>query len=261
VHARGNGISGRGAPSKKKLAAQRRNMRTKELKVLHWYILRSRENWDSFFADLQHRQFRGRDPRDPDEVPAQELGLCLPFFTLATKMAVEDKRTEHGRRKGWARRDGQPYRFRFTTIAPNDHTPEEAKRVYKDRSNAVLAKRRRAQRAAKFTEEAKAMQTMQQPTSYATYADAVAAQRARTRNEAEALYAALAAGERTIAELMAAVRRNPLWKPRAGDNTKFRQAVVNRLEILSAEGRIADRYEPRPQGGSLRVIRRSNTQK
>lgn len=235
------------------LAAKRRNMRTKELREVHRFAAAEGVSWRRFVERLT-KHFGDRDIFNPADVTPTVLGSALRL-TLARKMEIEEKATERGRANGFTRRDGRLYRFRLYTLAPHDVTAEEAERAYKRRSNAATAARRKAERAGKFRMEARTMSTQQQ-TSFDSYAEAIAAQKARTRAQADAIYVVLDNGERTIAELMLAVRNHPAWRDCFSDHAKFRQAIVDRLAILRSERRITDRYKPRPQGGSLRFVNR-----
>ena len=235
------------------LAAKRRNMRKAELRAVRWHSPRAKAiSWDAFVG-LINVKVGDRDVFDPGAVSAQELGTVLAL-TLAKKMAIEDKATALGRSKAFTRRDGQPYRFRIATIAACDKTAEESKQAYKARSNAATAAKRKAQRAEKFTTESHPM-SAQQLGSFNSHAEAVEAQRAHATAQADALFNAIGTGEITIAELMMKVGRHPSWRNYSNDKERFYQAVVHRLGTLA--GRIANRYEPRAQGGNLRLIRRS----
>lgn len=231
------------------LAAKRRNMRKAELRAVRWHSPRAKAiSWEAFVG-LINVKVGDRDAFDPAAVSAQELGTVLAL-TLAKKMAIEDKATDLGRAKGFIRRDGQPYRFRIATIAASDKTAEELKQAYKARSNAATAAKRKAQRAEGFTKESNAMSAHQR-TSFNSFAEAIAAQKAHTKAQADALFVATGTGEITIAELMMKLRQHSSWRGYGDDKIKYRQTVVDRLKLLRSDGRIADRYERK-----LRFIRR-----
>jgi hypothetical protein len=235
---------------KKRTPAKRKNLRTKELEVLHRYAAKDKLPFDQFLPRLR-AIFHGRDPCDEAQVAGKEFRI-----PLEAKMRFEDLRTAFGVSKGWTLRNGKPYIFRFRTIAACDVTPEEAERAYKRRANKAGAAVKKAKRAERIKTETKAMATQQQTkTGFSTYAEANAALKAHTAAQAEALFVAIGTGEVTIAELMVKLKTHPLWRAYADDKARFYQAIVNRLRTL--QGRVVDRYEPRLQGGNLRFIRRS----
>jgi hypothetical protein len=75
-----------------------------------------------------------------------------------------------------------------------------------------------------------------------TYAEAAEQANARIRGQEKALLDAIADGEPSVAELMVAVRRHRDWRHLGGDRLKFRQHIVNRLDTLSAQGKVTNHY-------------------
>jgi hypothetical protein len=222
------------------LAAKRRNLRMADLKTLWRHIGKRFTSVDAFVDDLRGR-CGGRDPGDPEQVSAQELG-SVTQLTLDVKIKIEETATEVGRRRGYLTRSGRLYICRLRTVAPYDKTPEEVRKRYQRRARAAHAARRRVEK----TKEKK----MDIAVSYATYAEAVAADRARVKGQADAMLAAIGEGECTVADLMLKLRRDLLWssaKPRT---------YRHRLDDLRDQGRIAERFEPGPRGSKRRLVRR-----
>ena len=158
----GRGVGRRGKDPKDR----RRNQRMSELRAIHRFAPRfSKITWERFFALLS----TSCEGRDPSVVPSDEIGRMLKL-SLAIKVDIEEKETARGRTRGRRRRDGKPYRFRITTIAACDKTPDEVEQFYKKRANQKVAERRKVERARRLsTEKAmQLMQTMVQPSSCAS---------------------------------------------------------------------------------------------
>lgn len=233
------------------LAKKRTNMRTSELKTLHWNgpARKQFRQLDAFLANLRQR-LGGRDPRDPEQVSAQKLGHVLEL-TLARKIDIEDRATEGRRRKGWKL-------FRFRTIAPCDKSPEQVQKFYKQRANKAGAAKKKADCAA-GREMEQLMQTQQQTMPH-TRAGLMAAQKANTRARRDAILDVLALDDGwwpVIPELEAELRDSPAWLGPAIGVKVFRRAMHDRLDELKAENLIEDKHEPSPHGHfPRRLVRR-----
>jgi hypothetical protein len=164
---------------------------------------------------------------------------------LPTACAFSAYRKEFGRKR--------PPRFR--RLAACDVSLGWQSAYYKHANRTSLARRRKAERA-------KTREDMMQLINNAadegqTIAEFRAAQQALTRAQCKALLEALAAGERTVAQLVESVRSHTAWAALAatGDDKKLHRAVLNRLDKLSRKGRTAERHDTGRNGLKVRIAR------
>jgi len=213
----------------------RRDKRMSELRAAHRHAAKPGLAWDDFFAALANK-FPARDLLDTHQVSPKALGSRLAL-TIEKKMRIENAETERRRRNG---KGGRP--FRINTIHVHDMALEDVAAEYRRRRHRDLAARRKAERrragatSAAGTED----ETMLQR-SHATFAEAVAAGKAIKQSQIDSLLAAIDNDEDTLADLAAAVRRQPCWRA-LGEDT-LRRTVLLRFNALRDQGRIIDRYE------------------
>jgi hypothetical protein len=200
------------------------------------------------FLGWVREQIGDRDPLDTEQAKDEELGGVLKL-TLPLKMAIETRATKFKREKGWLDPDGRPYRI--TTIAVVDMSPAEVAKAYRQQRNHALAERRKADRNRRL-----AMQPTTQSgatSTYRTYAEMMAAKRAATKAQADAIWEAIADSERTVDQLIELVRDHPSW--RNVTKAKLRRTVLDRLDLLKEQKRIHDRPEKGGRRGRLlRVV-------
>lgn len=233
--------------------ARRTNQRMAELRAVHRFIPRfCKVSWEEYFRRLTN-SCAGRDPAT---VPSTEISKMLAL-TLALKLDVENKETERRRANGRRfRKDGKPYFFRIVTMAPCDKTKQEIEQHYRKRADKERAETRKAQRAERWRarqEREASMQPMQHSTKQPqTFADYMAARKATTKAQCEAILEVVGTSEWRASELPNTLRRDPAW--RTVEAAKLDRTVHDRLDMLRAQGRIADRHEPGPRGSSLRIV-------
>jgi hypothetical protein len=233
-----------------KLAKLDRSRRKSQLKGLRWHLAKQFRHVDAWIADLKTKC--GHDPLDRDSVNDYELGRAIGL-SLDGIFDLEEQVTDFGRAKGW----GEAYRFRIDVIAPYDATPaeREAARLKRRRERgSANRKAARAATAANKRKETTTMQTQQQPaTFYATYAEAVAAQKKNTRAQCMAILKVLDR-ERGIDELVELLADHPAWRALASDARRFRRTILHRLDMLRDRGRIVDRHGQGPRGSRPRFV-------
>jgi hypothetical protein len=93
-------------------------------------------------------------------------------------------------------------------------------------------------------------------TSGESYRAFMAARAAHARARREVLIEELGEAKHSATELMDRVRRSrhPTWRELAGDKVRLRRAVLNDLDALEEEGRIASRHDRGRRGYSERVV-------
>jgi hypothetical protein len=235
--------------NKRDAAIFRAKWREKELRAIHRHMFKKHgATWERFAKALGN-SFAGRNALNPVDVPPDKLGKVLKFG-LSGRLDIEKKETAFGIARGWCRRNGEPYRFRFRTIECCDKTPDEVRKFYKRRGNAELAARRKAERTEK------AMQTNTLTEDQPGFGlDLKAARMALTRAQIDALEKAIDDEWRTLADLMIRVRRDPSW--RNVDQAKMRRTMIDRLDMLGDE--IENGQAPGPRGSFFRLVRRKST--
>jgi hypothetical protein len=232
-------------PPSKEFLGKRRNMRTGELKVLARYLKR---------VDLKaiEAAFPGRDVFDPEEVLRREIGASVKL-TEAEMFDIEQSATDHGLQRKWGR-PGKPYRFSFRTITCYDLPDDDVELHRRQRSNKRTKQRLKTERLEKRT-----MQTAKETTATAgqkTIADLVAEQKARTKAQCEALYAALDPDEFiSVGALTDRVRSDSAW--RTVPSLKIERDIRTRLDMMTAAGRVENTATPGPRGSRLRLVRRA----
>jgi hypothetical protein len=200
----------------------------------------------------------GRDPLDPDQVSNEELGVALRL-TLDLKDLIEAKETEHRRKKG----KPPSYKYSMRGIRPCEQTPngdfvtvppEKVAAHYRRRRNAETAAKKKTERNSRE----KAIMENQQTTVYPSHAEYRAAQKARTREQIDALIDA-SDQWKTAAMLMKEMRDrdDPAWRNLFNDEDTFYQTVITRLNMARDQGRTVERREPGPRGSELRLVRRT----
>lgn len=234
------------------------NQRKADLFAVHRHDFKKRNkkattaSFEAFVSRLA-AAFPRRDLFDPDSVDPAELGAGLNV-TLAQRLAIED--AEHAFRldEKWTKPGGKPYRLK--TIRPRDATAEELEAHYhRARNRALTAKRKQARAEGRNQpkETTHVTQTNATPRkSWPTYREAIADQVAHTRAQIDALRRAIDGEWRTLADLAAAVQRDPAW--REIDKSKLRQTIVDRLKAM--RGEIENQHVPGPRCNRLRMVRR-----
>jgi hypothetical protein len=236
---------------------KRNGARINHLKVLRWELARRpltepRDGTKVALTDLLGSLYQrlGDDPRDVEAVPPAALGRALGL-PLSEKMRIEDERTEYMQRKGWK---PPSWLCRLSSILACDMSSvEEQAAVYKRRGRKAANARRKAKRQAQH--EGKQMEKTY-ATSGESYRAFMAARSALARARREVLIEELGEAEHSVTELMDRLRRSrhPTWRELAGDKVRLRRAVLDDLDALEEEGRIASRHDRRARGFSERVV-------
>jgi hypothetical protein len=232
----------RAAGSRKKLRAQ--------LKAVYFNggkEVRARyKRFDDFIAYLQSA-LGGRDPLDA----GADVSVALKL-TYSTMTAIERKWDVWWRQTYPAQAKDKRHR-RFTIIRPIDKTPAELGAARRKDRNAELAKALKAGRLRAREQSMGTAQTTSTANATMTHAGLMAAQKANTRAQCDAILEVLAGGGEWKANaLPKALGDHPAWG--SVSDAKVYRTVLDRLDMLRAEGRVADRPDPGPRGSKIRVV-------
>jgi hypothetical protein len=92
--------------------------------------------------------------------------------------------------------------------------------------------------------------------SYSSHADYIAAQKARTKAQCDAILDLLADGaEDAASDIPIGLQRSQAWQTVA--KPKLYRTVLDRLDMLREQGRTVDRYVPGRRGSRIRMVRRA----
>jgi hypothetical protein len=195
--------------------------------------------------------FQNRDITNPEDVTGADVGNKLAL-TVERVFKFEELASAYAKAQNYAKPA-----FAFKTITACDKEAEELGRQRRTRRNQRVSERRREERAEQRS-KAMAQSATATPTTAGlkTLADLVAEQKARTRAQCDALYAALDPDEFiSVGALTDRVRSHSAW--RTVSSVKIERDIRTRLDMMTDAGRIENSVAPGPRGSRLRLVRRA----